>query len=122
MRFRLAAILGLLIIALAIVLAIVLTPAQRPVARESPPPASLIDIGGRKLHLYCTGPESPTVILMAGGGAFSIDRALVQPKVGENARVCSYDGGLTIIRAAIRISTRPWGRRALRGARGCSTR
>jgi hypothetical protein len=55
MRFRLAAILGLLIIALAIVLAIVLTPAQRPVARESPPPASLIDIGGRKLHLYCTG-------------------------------------------------------------------
>jgi pimeloyl-ACP methyl ester carboxylesterase len=87
MRFRLAAILGLL----AIVLAIVLAPARRPVARESPPPGRLIDIGGRKLHLYCTGMGSPTVILMAGGGAFSIDWALVQPKVAENTRVCSYD-------------------------------
>src|SRR6266702_7435459 len=55
------------------------------------PPGRLIDIGGRKLHLYCTGTGSPTVILMAGGGAFSIDWALVQPKVAQNTRVCSYD-------------------------------
>jgi hypothetical protein len=74
MRFRLAlaAILGLL----AIVLAIVLARDRRPAARESPPPGRLIDIGGRKLHLYCTGTGSPTVILMAGGGAFSVDWAL----------------------------------------------
>jgi pimeloyl-ACP methyl ester carboxylesterase len=51
----------------------------------------LIDIGRRKLHLYCTGKGTPTVILMAGGGAFSIDWALVQPKVAESTRVCSYD-------------------------------
>jgi pimeloyl-ACP methyl ester carboxylesterase len=51
----------------------------------------LIDIGRRKLHLYCTGEGTPTVILMAGGGAFSIDWALVQPKVAESTRVCSYD-------------------------------
>jgi len=56
-----------------------------------PPPGRLVDIGGRKLHLNCTGKGDPTVILMAGGGAFSIDWALVQPKVAENARVCSYD-------------------------------
>jgi pimeloyl-ACP methyl ester carboxylesterase len=62
---------------------------QRP--QQSPPPGSLIDIGGRKLHLYCTGKEGPTVILMAGGGAFSIDWALVQPKVAQDTRVCSYD-------------------------------
>jgi pimeloyl-ACP methyl ester carboxylesterase len=55
------------------------------------PPGSLIDIGGRKLHLYCTGKGGPTVILMAGGGAFSIDWALVQPKVAQDTRVCSYD-------------------------------
>jgi pimeloyl-ACP methyl ester carboxylesterase len=63
--------------------------AQSP--RPFPPPGQLVDIGGRKLHLYCTGTGSPTVVLIAGGGAFSIDWALVQPKVAETTRVCSYD-------------------------------
>src|SRR5262252_10859894 len=56
-----------------------------------PPPGQMIDIGGRKLHLYCTGKGSPTVVLVAGGGAFSIDWVLVQPKIAEHTRVCSYD-------------------------------
>ena len=56
-----------------------------------PPPGQMIDIGGRKLHLDCTGKGSPTVVLVAGGGAFSIDWALVQPKIAERTRVCSYD-------------------------------
>ena len=60
-------------------------------SRSYPPPGQMIDIGGRKLHLYCTGEGSPTVVLVAGGGAFSIDWALVQPKVAEHSRVCSYD-------------------------------
>jgi pimeloyl-ACP methyl ester carboxylesterase len=60
-------------------------------SQQYPPPGRLIDIGGRRLHLYCTGKGSPTVILMAGGGAFSIDWALVQPKVAPDTRVCSYD-------------------------------
>jgi pimeloyl-ACP methyl ester carboxylesterase len=55
------------------------------------PPGRLIDIGGRMLHLNCTGQGSPTVVLVAGGGAFSIDWALVQPKIAANVRVCSYD-------------------------------
>lgn len=60
-------------------------------SQEYSPPGRLVDIGGRKLHLYCTGKGSPTVILVAGGGAFSIDWARVQPKIAENTRVCSYD-------------------------------
>jgi pimeloyl-ACP methyl ester carboxylesterase len=56
-----------------------------------PPPGRLVDIGGRKLHLFCSGQGSPTIILAAGGGAFSIDWALVQPKVAGTTRVCSYD-------------------------------
>lgn len=56
-----------------------------------PPPGRLIDVGGRKLHLHCTGSGSPTIVLMAGGGAFSIDWALVQPRVAGITRVCSYD-------------------------------
>jgi pimeloyl-ACP methyl ester carboxylesterase len=54
-------------------------------------PGRLIDIGGRKLHLYCTGNGSPTVILMPGGNAYSTDWALVQPKIAMITRVCSYD-------------------------------
>ena len=64
---------------------------QKESPESYPPPGRLIDIGRRKLHLYCTGKGTPTVILMAGGGAFSIDWALVQPKVAESTRVCSYD-------------------------------
>src|SRR5437763_1797599 len=59
--------------------------------REYPAPGRLIDIGGRRLQIYCAGKGRPTVILMAGGGAYSIDWALVQPKVSKKARVCSYD-------------------------------
>jgi len=65
--------------------------ALSPASKEYSPPGKLIDVGGRKLHLYCTGTGSPTVILIAGGGAFSIDWALVQPKVAQSTRVCSYD-------------------------------
>src|SRR6267378_758054 len=65
--------------------------APSPASKEYSTPGKLIDVGGRKLHLYCTGKGTPTVILMAGGGAFSIDWGLVQPKVAESTRVCSYD-------------------------------
>ncbi len=54
-------------------------------------PGRLIDIGGRKLHIDCSGAGSPTVILVAGGDAYSIDWSLVQPKIAPTTRVCSYD-------------------------------
>jgi pimeloyl-ACP methyl ester carboxylesterase len=56
-----------------------------------PPPGKLVDLGGYKLHLNCTGSGSPTVVLSAGSGDFSSDWALVQPKVAAFTRVCSYD-------------------------------
>jgi pimeloyl-ACP methyl ester carboxylesterase len=59
-----------------------------------PPPGQLIDVGGWRLHLHCTGqaqPSQPTVILEAGLGDFSSEWSLVQPKVATFARVCSYD-------------------------------
>jgi pimeloyl-ACP methyl ester carboxylesterase len=51
----------------------------------------MIDLGGYRLHLYCIGKGEPTVVLSAGGGAFSTDWALVQSKVAAFTRVCSYD-------------------------------
>ncbi len=59
-----------------------------------PPPGRLIDLGGWRVHLYCTGEvrtSQPTVILEAGSGDFSVDWSLVQPEVARFARVCSYD-------------------------------
>lgn len=64
---------------------------SQPKPESYDPPGRLVDIGGRKLHLYCIGEGSPTIVLMAGGGAYSIDWALVQPKISEQTRVCSYD-------------------------------
>lgn len=60
-------------------------------AQPFPAPGRLFDIGGRKLHLHCIGNGGPTVVLIAGGGAYSIDWALVQPRVAQSTRVCSYD-------------------------------
>lgn len=59
-----------------------------------PAPGRLIDIGGWRLHLNCSGqtnPARPTVILEAGAGDFSVDWSLVQPLVASLVRVCSYD-------------------------------
>lgn len=59
-----------------------------------PPPGRLIDVGGWRMHLYCTGSRAagrPTVVLEAGAGDFSVDWSLVQPGVSPFARVCSYD-------------------------------
>jgi pimeloyl-ACP methyl ester carboxylesterase len=56
-----------------------------------PPLGRLVDIGGRKLHILCSGKGSPTIILVAGAGAFAIDWNLVQSRIASTTRVCSFD-------------------------------
>jgi len=56
-----------------------------------PAPGRLIDVGGRNLHVLCSGEGSPTVILEAGASSFAIDWTLVQREVSRANRVCSYD-------------------------------
>jgi pimeloyl-ACP methyl ester carboxylesterase len=55
------------------------------------PLGGLVDAGGHRIHLRCTGEGAPTVILETGGGDFSFVWALVQPDVAKFTRVCSYD-------------------------------
>jgi pimeloyl-ACP methyl ester carboxylesterase len=55
------------------------------------PPGQLMDVGGYRLHLNCTGKGGPAVVLIAGGGDFSFDWGLVQPDVSRFTRACSYD-------------------------------
>jgi pimeloyl-ACP methyl ester carboxylesterase len=51
----------------------------------------LIDIGGRRLNLYCTGSGSPTVLLDADGDDGTPAWRFVQPEIAKHNRVCSYD-------------------------------
>ncbi len=55
------------------------------------PSGQMVDVGGHRLHLYCAGTGSPTVILEAGGGNPALTWYKVQPRVAEFTRVCSYD-------------------------------
>src|SRR6476469_5307271 len=57
------------------------------------PLGKLVDLGGHRLHVNCTGKGSPTVVFENGLGDYSIDWALVQPQVSSFTRVCTYDRG-----------------------------
>jgi pimeloyl-ACP methyl ester carboxylesterase len=57
----------------------------------TPPPGQLVDIGGYRLHLWCTGNGAPAVILDTGLGGSSAGWGFVQPDVARFTRVCSYD-------------------------------
>ena len=46
-------------------------------ANTYPPPGQLVDVGGHRLHLYCLGEGSPTVILETGLGDNSTIWSLV---------------------------------------------
>ena len=64
------------------------------VLKPPPPPGKLVDVGGWRLHLNCTGNNKksrPTVVLESGAGDFSFDWSLVQPGISRFTRVCSYD-------------------------------
>lgn len=61
--------------------------------RANPPPGTLVDVGGFRLHLHCAGEGSPTIVLDAALGASSLSWSLVQPELARLSRVCSYDRG-----------------------------
>ena len=59
--------------------------------RAFPAPGQRVDVGGRTLHLRCTGSGSPTVLLQPGAGAMSSNLAWIEPAVAQDTRVCVYD-------------------------------
>jgi pimeloyl-ACP methyl ester carboxylesterase len=60
-------------------------------ARVYPPPGKLVDVGGYRLHINCTGTGGPTVVIDAGLGDWSTMWAWVQPEVAKTTQVCTYD-------------------------------
>jgi pimeloyl-ACP methyl ester carboxylesterase len=60
-------------------------------ATAYPMPGQLIDVGGHRLHLNCTGSGSPTVVLEPGAGGMSSTLGWIAPAVARDTRVCVYD-------------------------------
>jgi pimeloyl-ACP methyl ester carboxylesterase len=61
-------------------------------AKAYPPPGQLVDVGGYRLHINCTGSGNPTVVIVAGAGDWSTTwGGVVQPEVAKTTRVCTYD-------------------------------
>ncbi len=54
-------------------------------------PQQLVDIGGRRLHLHCSGDGPVTVIFDAPSGDAGWSWFAVQPQVAKQTRACVYD-------------------------------
>jgi pimeloyl-ACP methyl ester carboxylesterase len=54
-------------------------------------PGQLVDIGGRRINLLCSGTGGSTVILMAGSASWSFTWYKTQPEIAKRARVCAFD-------------------------------
>ncbi|HYM35522.1 MAG TPA: alpha/beta hydrolase [Steroidobacteraceae bacterium] len=56
------------------------------------PRGNLIDVGHRRLHLWCEGKgPGPTIVMLAGGGTPSVASYALQDRIAAYAHVCSYD-------------------------------
>jgi pimeloyl-ACP methyl ester carboxylesterase len=61
-------------------------------AQTSPAPiGKMVDLGGHRLHLHCTGRGTPTVVVEMGFEEYSFDWLLVQDAVAKFTRICTYD-------------------------------
>ena len=59
--------------------------------KNFPAPGQLVDVGGYRLHIYCMGEGSPTVILESANMGTVSNWAWIQPEVAKMTRVCAYD-------------------------------
>jgi pimeloyl-ACP methyl ester carboxylesterase len=54
-------------------------------------PGQMVDLGGHRLHVNCTGHGSPTVVIENGFDEYSFDWIWVQTQVEKFTRVSTYD-------------------------------
>lgn len=62
-----------------------------PVFLISKMPGRLVSVGTHKLHIYCLGQGSPTVVIDSGLGGFSLEWINIQTRIAEKTKVCTYD-------------------------------
>ena len=61
------------------------------IAETYPPPGQILEVDGAKMHIYCEGQGSQTVIIVNSTNDQSLAWRDVQAKLAGNARVCIYD-------------------------------
>jgi pimeloyl-ACP methyl ester carboxylesterase len=64
-------------------------PVQAQQTTTPAPLGMLVDVGGYRVHVHCTGSGSPTIMIV--GAAFSFDWDLVQSSISRRTRVCTFD-------------------------------
>jgi len=79
------------VLVLAIAGVIYQTAATESDQRKYPPPGVLVNVGGYKMHIYCMGEGSPTVILDSANMGTVSNWAWIQPELAKSTRVCAYD-------------------------------
>jgi pimeloyl-ACP methyl ester carboxylesterase len=77
------------VLELAVLMSLAFDPCVAQSPTTDPPLGQLVDVGGYRVHLYCTGEGGPSVIVVGGG--FSFDWGLVQPHVAGFTKACTYD-------------------------------
>src|SRR5437867_3065151 len=60
-------------------------------ARTYMPPGMMLDVGGRRLHVVCSGNGRPTVLFESGIAASSLSWTRVLRDVAAFTRACAYD-------------------------------
>lgn len=58
---------------------------------DIPPPGRFVVVDGARLHIWCIGQGTPTVVLEPGLGQTSLSWSWLQPMLAKSTRVCSYD-------------------------------
>lgn len=65
--------------------------AERIDAVRHPAPGRMIAVGDHRLHLWCVGRGTPTVLLLSGDGTPAVTMYAAQRRIAADTRVCSYD-------------------------------
>lgn len=58
---------------------------------QYPAPGKLVEVDGHLMHIHCEGSGSPTVVIDAGNGSFSVEWMPIQGELSQTTRVCVYD-------------------------------
>ncbi|MCE7859074.1 MAG: alpha/beta hydrolase [Chloroflexi bacterium CFX2] len=58
---------------------------------QFPAPGKLVDVNGHLMQIHCVGSGSPTVVIDAGNGSFSVEWMPIQDELSRSTRVCVYD-------------------------------
>jgi len=58
---------------------------------EYPPPGKLVDVDGHRMHIFCQGQGSPTVVVEQGVGSQSLAWAPLNERMSAITTICAYD-------------------------------